>query len=198
MITSIDELDLSKRYTYADYLTWKLGEMVELIQGKIFRMSPAPSLAHQKASSNLHIIIGSFLRNKDCRIFSAPFDVRLPLPPNKQTADKIDTVVQPDISIICDASKLDEKGCIGPPEWIIEIISPATSKKDHKDKFELYQNAGVNEYWLVYPTEKIITSYYLGQDGIYLTSRTNSYVEGEFVPVKTFEGFQMDVTNVFM
>jgi Uma2 family endonuclease len=146
MITSIDQLDLSRSYTYADYLTWQFDERVELIRGKVVRMSTAPSTSHQACSGNPHLIIGTYLRKQACKVFYAPFDVRLPLPPENPSNNKIDTIVQPDISVICDLSKLDAQGCQGAPDWIIEILSPATSQKDLTDKFDLYQHAGVQEY----------------------------------------------------
>lgn len=197
MVTKFEDLDLSKSYTYGDYLTWQFGDMVELIKGKIFRMTPAPNLAHQRASSNLHVIIGSFLMKKPCQIFAAPFDVRLPLPPKKQSSDHINTVVQPDLSIICDDSKLDIHGCNGAPDWIIEILSPATSKKDLTDKYEIYQNAGVREYWLVYPTEQIIAPYVLNAEGVYQPIRTNPFVVGEKVRVSVFPGLELEVSAVW-
>ena len=92
-------------------------------------------------------------------MYHAHFDVRLPLPATKQTPKKIDTVVQPDICVVCDLSKLDDQGCNGAPDWILEILSPATSKKDLTEKFDIYQNAGVQEYWVVYPFEKIISAF---------------------------------------
>lgn len=116
MITHIDQLDLSKRYTYADYLTWKFEERVELIRGKLFKMSPVPGTSHQRISFNLSLQIGPYFKGKSCLVFTAPFDVRLPLPPDRQTDEQIDTVVQPDLSIICDPNKLDERGCQGPPD----------------------------------------------------------------------------------
>jgi len=167
MVTKLEDLDLSKQYTYADYLTWQFDDMVELIRGKIIKMSPAPNLAHQAASSNLQGIIWNFLKKNPCQVFAAPFDVRLPLPPKNQKGNKIDTVVQPDICVICDASKLDTQGCNGAPDWIIEILSPVTSKKDLTDKYEIYQNAGVKEYWVVYPSEQIIAPYLLDDSNIY-------------------------------
>ena len=109
MITDINQLDLNKRYTYADYLTWQFDEMVELIRGKIFRMSPDPSMLHQNVSGNLYYIIRRYLKKQPCKVFHAPFDVRLPLPPAYQRNDKLNTVVQPDISIVCDLDKLDAK-----------------------------------------------------------------------------------------
>ncbi len=199
MITDISQLDLNKKYTYADYLTWQFEDRVELIRGKVSRMSPAPNLSHQKISSNLHVVIGSYLRNKSCMIFSAPFDVRLPLPVDQQTPDKIDTVVQPDLFIICDPSKLDTQGCNGAPDWIIEILSPATSKKDLTEKFDIYQHAGVQEYWVVYPSEKTVSVFQLDTSGAYQLARITPFVEVEVVPVGVFEddGFEVDLGEVF-
>ena len=197
MVTKFEDLDLSKRYTYADYLTWRFDEMVELIRGKVVRMAPAPGMSHQSRSSDLHVIIGSYLRGKACKIFSAPFDVRLPLPPNRQTDDKIDTVVQPDICVVCDLAKLDERGCNGAPEWIIEILSKATSQKDLTDKFDLYQHAGVREYWVVHPTECTVIPYRLNERGEYQPLRPNPFVTGEKIPVGIFPDFAVDLGEVF-
>ncbi|WP_042344549.1 Uma2 family endonuclease, partial [Capnocytophaga canis] len=150
-VLNINQLDVENGvYTYADYLLWKFEERVELLKGKIFKMSPAPSLKHQKISMNLSGLLWQFLRGKKCQLFSAPFDVRLPK--KEEKGDNIHTVVQPDLCIICDESKLDERGCIGAPDLIIEILSPGNSKKEMKNKFELYQESGVEEYWIVNPT----------------------------------------------
>ena len=130
IITSLDQLDLKKSYSYADYLTWQFDEMVELIKGKIFKMSPGPNRYHQEVSGNLYIQIRQLLQNSQCKAYHAPFDVRLPLPEHRQTPEQIDTVVQPDICIVCDLDKLDNQGCNGAPDWIIEILSPATSNRD--------------------------------------------------------------------
>ena len=197
MITDINQLDLTKKYTYADYLTWQFDEMVELIRGKVVRMSPAPNLSHQVVSSNFHVIIGSYLRKNPCMVFSAPFDVRLPLPLEKQTANKITTVVQPDLSIICDRSKLDTQGCNGAPDWIIEILSPATSKKDLTDKFDLYQNAGVQEYWVVHPTDGTVIPYRLNDQGQYASPRPTPFAKGEKIPSRIFSDLVVDLEEVF-
>ncbi len=197
MITDINQLDLSKKYTYADYLTWQFDDMVELIRGKVVRMSPAPGTLHQSNSSDLHIIIGSYLRNKNCKIFSAPFDVRLPLPPEKQTDSKINTVVQPDICVICDLDKLDDRGCKGAPDWIIEILSKGTAQKDLTDKFEIYQHAGVREYWIVHPNEGTLLPYRLNEKGQYQLFRQTPYTSGEKVPVGIFPDFKVDLGEVF-
>lgn len=197
MVTNINQLDLNKKYTYADYLTWQFEDRVELIRGKVFRMSSAPNLSHQVISSNLHVIIGSYLLKKTCMIFSAPFDVRLPLPVDQQTPDKIDTVVQPDLSIICNPSKLDTQGCNGAPDWIIEILSPTTSKKDLTEKFDIYQHAGVQEYWVVYPSEKTVSVFRLDTSGVYQLLRITPFVEGEVVSVRVLAGFEVDLGEVF-
>lgn len=161
MITDIQQLDENKMYSYADYLTWKFQERLELIKGKIFKMSPAPSTFHQRVSMNLTGILWNKFKNHRCNLFSAPFDVRL-LDKKKSTNDKeIFTVVQPDLCIICDENKLDERGAFGAPDLVIEILSPGNSAKEMKYKYDLYQEAGVLEYWIVNPAEKTIFIYAL-------------------------------------
>ncbi|MCB0632836.1 MAG: Uma2 family endonuclease [Saprospiraceae bacterium] len=197
MITNINQLDLNKRYTYEDYLSWRLEEAVELIRGKIFRMSPAPNMSHQWISSELRNKIYNYLKGKPYRSFAAPFDVRLPLPPHKQQDEVIDTVVQPDISVICDLSKLDRRGCLGAPDWIIEILSNSTSKKDLTDKFDIYQHAGVKEYWVVYPHEGTVIAYRLDDKNTYQIVRPQPFVKDESVPVGIFPDFSIDLEGVF-
>ena len=197
MITDINELDLNKKYTYADYLTWQFDEMVELIRGKIFKMSPAPSLHHQRISRNLFLQVGNHLAEKRCEVFHAPFDVRLPLSPEKQTADKVDTIVQPDLCVVCDPAKLDARGCSGAPDWIIEILSKGTAQKDLNDKFELYQFAGVREYWVVHPHEGTVLAYVLDDQGRYQMIRRQPFSAPEKVPVASLPGFEVDLGVVF-
>jgi len=175
MITDINQLDLSKRYTYADYLTWQFDEMVELIRGKVFKMSPAPNMAHQWVSDELQGKIYHYLVGKKCKQFTAPFDVRLPLPPNQQKGKKVDTVVQPDICVLCDLTKLDHHGCNGAPDWIIEILSKSTSKKDLNEKFDVYQNAGVREYWIIHPIDETVIPYRLDENGEYQLIRKTPF-----------------------
>lgn len=161
MITNIDQLDLEKNYSYADYLTWKFQERLEIIKGKIFKMSPAPNTFHQRIGSNLHGILWNKFQNHSCRLFSAPFDVRL-LDKKKSTVDKdVFTVVQPDLCVICDENKLDERGAFGAPDLVIEILSPGNSIKEMKYKYDLYQEAGVLEYWIVNPMDRTILIYAL-------------------------------------
>lgn len=160
MITSLEQLDLKKKYTYADYLTWQFDEYVELFKGWIFPMS-GPSRAHQKISRQLILAMGNFFNKNHCELYHAPFDVRLVKNKNGVTEKDIYTVVQPDLCVICDLEKLDDKGCFGSPEFIIEIISESNSTRDVKYKFDLYEENGVEEYWLVRPNEKTVQRFFL-------------------------------------
>ena len=196
MITDINQLDFSKTYTYADYLTWQFSERVELIMGRIFRMS-APSRSHQKISLAIERLIDNFLlkENSHCELYHAPFDVRLPLPPHRIKGDKVNTVVQPDICVICDLDKLDEKGCQGAPDLIIEILSSGNSKREVQDKFDLYESAGVLEYWVVQPTEKFITRYNLDENNKYIGSRI--FTEDDTIESRVLQGFQVEINQIF-
>jgi Uma2 family endonuclease len=161
MVKDFNELDLTKRYTYADYLTWQFKERVELIRGWIHKMSPAPLDQHQRIASSLHGDIYQFFKRRVCQVRPAPYDVRL-LDAKKSTEDtQIYTVVQPDICVICDISKIDRRGCIGAPDWIIEILSPGNSKTEMQDKYALYEENGVKEYWIVQPDFESILQFVL-------------------------------------
>lgn len=195
MITDFRQLDLSKQYTYADYLTWQFKERVELIRGWVFKMSPAPNVRHQRISGFIFNEVYNHLRGNFCQVFTAPFDVRLPLPPHKVKGDKIDTVVQPDIVVICDPAKLDEQGCIGAPDIVIEILSPGNTRREMKDKMELYQSAGVQEYWVVDPEHEFIIIYTHNEAGLY--SGSVPYTEDTVLTSKVLGHFQMDVGSVF-
>ena len=195
MITDFKDLDLSKRYTYDEYYDWKFEDRVELINGKVFRFTHTPGTKHQWISGNLCGIISRLFSNKKIEIFAAPFDVRLPLPKKKQI--KINTVVQPDICVISDLKKLDERGCIGAPDWVIEILSKSTSKKDLTEKFDIYQEAGVKEYWIVRPDEESVTTYLLDGSGSYKIVRQKPYLKEESVPVSIFPGFEIVLSEVF-
>jgi Uma2 family endonuclease len=151
-ITDISQLDLNKRYTYADYLTWVFDERLELIKGWVYKMSPAPKRKHQAVSGNLFFEMKKYFNSCNCKVYEAPFDVRLKK--NKGTDDEIDTVVQPDISVFCDLSRLDDRGGIGAPDLIVEITSDSTMKKDYNEKFNTYEENNVQEYWIVNPDLK--------------------------------------------
>ena len=143
------DLDLSKTYSYADYLQWTFEERLELIKGKIFKMTPAPNLYHQDISGVVFNEIYTYLKGKPCRTYSAPFDVRLPRKSADETNEKIYTVVQPDICVICDLSKLDKRGCKGAPDIVVEILSPGNNQKELHNKYEVYEESGIKEYWII-------------------------------------------------
>ncbi|MEM0577779.1 Uma2 family endonuclease [Flavobacterium polysaccharolyticum] len=164
IITDINSLDLSKSYTYADYLTWNFKERLEILKGKIFKMSPAPSRKHQEVSFQLSLLFGNFFKATPCNVYYAPFDVRLKNFKRSTSDQEITTVVQPDICLICDKEKLDDRGCLGAPDLIIEILSPGNSKKEMDIKFDLYEENAVKEYWIVEPYQKSILIYTLQKD----------------------------------
>lgn len=187
-------LDLNKRYSYADYLTWIDDRRRELIGGFVKLMSPAPTRKHQEISKEILLDVGNYLRDKPCKVFHAPFDVRLPQH-NETDNHEIYTVVQPDICVICDQSKLDDRGCIGAPDLIIEIVSPASAQVDTKDKFEIYQQSGVREYWIVFPEEKVIQIFLL-TNGKY--ELRGMYAGDSKAPVAIFnDEFFIELPQVF-
>ncbi len=197
MITDFNQLDLNKRYTYADYLTWVFDDRVELFKGWVKKMSPAPNMSHQRVSWNMSAEIAQYLKNVTCSAFTAPFDVRLiGTLRSKDVRDpaSIYTVVQPDICVICDRSKLDEKGCLGAPDWIIEIVSPGNTKKEIDDKFEIYKENGVREYWIVQPTDETITVFDLADEKYAFRKIYNNVDEAS---VGIFPGFEIDLKEVF-
>lgn len=147
----------TSRYTYADYLRWPDEVRFELIDGSACAMGPAPLRIHQKILLQLARQVGDALEGKTCEAYVAPFDVRLPQA--DEADDAVTTVVQPDLSVICDAAKLDDRGCRGAPDWVIEVLSSATASHDQVKKRALYERAGVREYWLVHPVDRIVTIY---------------------------------------
>ena len=186
-------LDANKRYTFANYLTWMDEKRRELIDGFAYLMS-GPTRRHQKISGKLFLRFGNYLETKRCEVYSAPFDVRLPK--NGETDNnKIYNVVQPDIVVVCDQSKLDEKGCIGPPDLIVEIVSENTGKRDLKDKFLLYEKSGVTEYWIAFPNEKSIHVFVLDKKNKYQLKRM--FVEGDAVSPSMFPDLSLDIEDIF-
>ena len=178
-------------YTYADYLKWDFEEIVELIKGKIFAKAAAPNRRHQEVSGNLSAFFWNFLKGHSCKVYSAPFDVRLSRDPD---FSKIDSVVQPDISVICDLSKLDDKGCWGAPDLIVEILSPGNSRVEVQNKYELYEEYGVREYWVVHPTDCTVLIYTL-IDGKFHPSRL--FTSGDQITSSVIPGFSLDLEDVF-
>jgi len=174
-------------YTYADYCAWNDDKRWELIEGVPYAMAPGPSQEHQSISRDLFGQLYNFLKGKPCKLFSAPFDVRL----NAETDD--DTVVQPDILVVCDASKLDGKSCVGAPDFIVEITSPSSLRLDRLIKLLQYQRAGVREYWIVEPESKSV-SVHLLENGKYTIT---AYGDDEIAPVHVLEGCEIILRDVF-
>lgn len=194
IITNINQLDLNGSYTYADYLLWQFSERLEIIKGKIFKMSPAPNSFHQEILSNLHFEFRKVFLKNICKVYFAPFDVRL-VNHKESTADnQINTVVQPDLCVVCDASIVDKKNCLGAPNLIVEILSRSTSKKDLTIKFDLYEENGVQEYWIVNPFEKQVIIYVL-QNGKYIGSRP--YIIETEIQSPTFPELKFSVDKIF-
>ncbi len=183
-----------ERFSYADYLTWTDDQRWELINGEPLLMSPAPNRFHQTVSRRLGYQIEHYLQDKKtCEAFNSPFDVRL------EEAGISDNnafnVVQPDLLVVCDHSKLDDHGCLGAPDWIIEIISPSTASKDHIIKRELYERFGVTEYWIVQPLDRLVMVYQLNPDGHY--GRPDVYTESDVITVGILPELRIDLKRVF-
>jgi Uma2 family endonuclease len=189
MITDIQQLDFSQSYTYTDYLTWRFRERVELIMGKIFKMSPAPSSQHQHIVSVLTALFFQFLKGTPCTVFPAPFDVVLPIGSHE------DTVVQPDVTVVCDRSKITTQGCIGSPDLVVEVVSKSSVKHDLHEKFQVYEQAGIREYWIIHPTDKSLIIFVLNQAGKYQPSKP--LTRGDIAFSTTLPGFQMDLNELF-
>ena len=164
-ITELSQVsDSTVEYTYDDYYDWLFTERVELIFGKVLPMA-APNRLHQIMARNLTGIFHPFFKGKSCEYYPAPFDVRLPVGIKK---GKFTTVVQPDLSVFCDQEKLDQRGAKGAPDLVVEILSPGNSRRDMKDKFEVYELAGVREYWIFHPIESFVLPYLLNEEGKFI------------------------------
>lgn len=192
-LTDINLLDPEKHYTYADYLLWRFKERIELIRGKIFRMTPAPSASHQSIVTALVSSIHQFLKHNKCKVFPSPFDVRLPEYLGEEDKDT-ETIVQPDITVICDVDKIDEKGCKGTPDLIVEVLSPNSVSKDLHEKYEIYEKVGVTEYWVVHPVEKTIIAFVL-EKGKYRT--TKPLTIGDRISSVILPGFTLSLDEIF-
>ena len=197
MITNINQLDQNGTYSYADYLMWQFDDFVEIIKGKIYKMSPAPTRFHQDISREIERPIANYFYKSKCKVYNAPFDVRFPV--NGEVGeDAIYTVVQPDICVICDSKKLDDKGCLGAPDLIIEITSPSTAKKDLNEKFNLYESAGVREYWVVLPKDKVIMVHLLNDKGVYeLIGNFEPTTETPTIKVNIFPDLELIMEDIF-
>lgn len=194
VITNLSQLDLNATYSYADYLKWQFQERVELLRGKILKMTPAPSVRHQRIAGNLYYQVRSTFQEQPCHVYFAPFDVRLYNRKKLRKASKeIFTVVQPDLCVICDETKLDEQGCNGAPDLVIEVLSPGNSKREMNEKFELYEEAGVREYWLVQPADEVVLIYVLNEAERYIGLRPATEVAQSAI----FPELRVDLGEVF-
>ena len=192
-IHRLEDIDLSGTYSYADYLNWDIEERLELIRGKIFPMT-RPLTRHQRVSQRVNGNLYDFLKNKTCEVFTAPFDVRLT---RNTVEDKlIYTVVQPDLCVICDPAKIDAKGCVGAPDIVVEILSPGNNKKELKNKYEVYEEAGVREYWIFQPDGKLFFKYVLNEIGNFESSRV--LTSGDEVTSSVLPGFNLILDEVFI
>ncbi|CAD6873125.1 Uma2 family endonuclease [Methylomonas fluvii] len=195
-ITQLSQLDPNGTYSYADYLTWRLEESVELIKGKIMAMSPAPSRKHQSVSLNLSVSLGNHFKHKHCNVYVAPFDVKLYDRRKSLLKDReVFSVVQPDLCVICDKEKLTEQGCDGAPDWIIEILSPGNSQRELRLKFQLYRESAVTEYWIVHPYEQTLYQFVLDQNQKYQLHAMHP--GDEIATPYLFPDLQIDLNDVF-
>ncbi len=185
-----------QRYTFADYLTWGGDKRYELFNGMVMELLPSPTSKHQSVSGNLYGFYWNFLKDKKpCKVLYALIDVRLPVKPGAINDDQIFTVVQPDIIVVCDPEKLDEKGCIGAPDLVVEVLSPSTAKNDLKDKYLLYEMAGVREYWVVHPLDELLTVFKNNGDGKLAFDKIYTY--DDQVKVGIFDGLIIELKEVF-
>lgn len=192
-VYTFNELDESLTYSYANYLNWLFDERLELIKGKIFKMSPAPSRIHQEIFGKIFLAMGNFIEGKKCKVYGAPFDVRFPV---KSKDDKdIFTVLQPDICVICDKSKLDDRGCLGAPDLVVEILSPGNNKKELLHKYKIYEEFGVKEYWVVSQSDQSILIYTLDNAGKFQPSKI--FTLSEEVTSTVLPGFVLKLDDVF-
>ena len=182
---SSPDLTAKRHYTVDDYTSWNDGQRYELLHGDVHAMTPAPSWLHQVVSANLGFEIQARLRSmKKCHLVHAPIDVYL----------LNDTVVQPDIIVVCDPKKIEKKGCVGAPDLVVEILSPSTAKTDWQDKYALYEAAGVREYWIVNPEDTLVHVFRLTEGKFYLE---NTYSLENTVQIGIFDDVVIDLKNVF-
>jgi Uma2 family endonuclease len=192
-VRQFNELDASLTYSYANYLNWLFPERVELIKGKIFKMSPAPSSVHQEIVGNIFLKLGNFLKKQSCKVYLSPFDVRFPKESHHDKA--IFTVLQPDICVICDKSKIDARGCIGAPDLVVEVLSPGNTKMELLNKYRVYEEFGVKEYWVVSQSDQSILIYTLTEMGKFQPSKI--FTLSEKITSTVLPGFELALDDVF-
>ena len=185
---------VEKAFTYSDYINWPDDKRYEVIGGEAYNMAPAPSERHQGVSGVLYGEFYIYLKGKQCKVYHAPFDVAFP--EKGETFDTSTNVVQPDIVIICDKDKIIPRGCCGPPDLVVEILSPSTASNDMKNKRRLYQKSGVKEYWIIDPIHKTVQIYKVNKKGRYGFPET--YGEDDKIKVGLFKDeLEIDLSIVF-
>lgn len=183
----------STRHMYSEYCNWPDDERWELIDGEVFAMTPAPTPQHAEVITRLLWELGDYFRKGPCKVFTSPFDVRLPK--GEEEDEEVETVVQPDILIVCDERKIDKKGCRGAPDIVVEVISPSTASYDQIRKRRLYERAGVKEFWIIHPDDRLAVVFRREEDGIFGKSE---YYEAESkMEVQLFPGLIIDFSQVF-
>ena len=182
-----------ERYTFADCLTWEENERIEIINGKAVMMAP-PSTVHQEISGELFRQIANFLEGKQCKVYLSPFGVRL-FEKNGDAPEDVDTMVEPDITVICDRSKIDKYGCKGAPDLVVEILSPSSLRHDRLVKLGLYQRARVREYWIVDPKNKAVQVFTLNDGGDLRI--TEEYGRKDIAKVNVLSGCFVELSKVF-
>ena len=195
-IADLSQLDIRNGvYSYADYLTWQFDQPVELVKGKIFPMS-APNRRHQGISRELTVTFYNYFKGEPCAFYAAPFDVRLYDKRKSVKANRdVLTVIQPDVSIICDQEKLDDKGCLGSPDLVVEILSPGNSSKEMKLKKLLYEESGIREYWIIDPEHETAFQFHLTDENLF--SPATIYVSDDVLTCVVFPGLTISLTEIF-
>ncbi|MFZ5591640.1 MAG: Uma2 family endonuclease [Bacillota bacterium] len=189
-------LNTNAHYTYGDYLTWPENERWEIINGQALAMSPSPGPNHQVVVVELVRQFANYLSGKPCRVFAAPLDVLLPGTGSNDVPEHlINNVVQPDILVVCDPDKIGRQCIKGAPDLVVEVLSANSVRRDRYEKFHLYEQAGVKEYWLVEPEARLLTVFKLGEDGLY--GRPEIYAGTEQVPVGILTGLTINLQVVF-
>ena len=184
----IDELDENRRFTYADYLEWEGPQRYQLINGEAFMMA-SPSVPHQAVLMELSLQFGYWLKGKPCRVFAAPLDVRLF--PKEDNSDN--TVVQPDLLVVCDSGKLGKGSVNGAPDFVIEIVSPSNTYSELFHKFQYYLEAKVREYWVVDPEEKRV-QVHIYENGSYIST---IYRDNDTIPVTVLPGLEIALEELW-
>jgi Uma2 family endonuclease len=193
----VEEPQSEYGFTYADYLTWKFKERIELIKGKIFKMIPAPLVSHQTIVANINNYIAERVKKNPCKVLFSPVDVKLIGRPFRRIVkdDEIYTVVQPDVIVVCDPEKLaDARSITGAPEMVVEVLSPGNTKTETKHKLNLYEENGVLEYWVVHPPYKYVEVYLLKSNKY---SKPTIYEMGDDIPCTVLRDINVPVDEIF-